>query len=61
MWAQILSVLFIIFLVWMAFRWKKANPEQFTRAAFSKSFGTMGMLALFLIIVVAVLVILAKA
>lgn len=59
-WHYIVMIAIAAFLIWTIFRHKKAAPEEYTKAAFSKSFGTMGILALALIAFIALLAILAK-
>jgi len=61
MWQQIFGVIAIIALVWIFFWFKKRNPDMFSKQAMSKSFTTVGILALALIAFVALLAILAKA
>ncbi len=58
---KILAVVAVIALVVMFVFYKKANPQLFTKEAFSKSFMTIGILALCLIAFVALLVILTRA
>lgn len=60
MWHQIFAAIAIIGLIWLFFWVKKRNPEMFSAANLSKSFGAMGVLALILIAFVAVLVLLTR-
>ncbi len=58
------SILFIIggaLLVWMGYRMIKGNPDAFSRENLSKSFTTVGVLALILIGVVALAVLVLKS
>ncbi len=57
---QILAVLGAGMLIWVIYRTIKGRPEQFSRENLSKSFSTMGFLALILIAFVAVLVFLSR-
>jgi glycerol uptake facilitator-like aquaporin len=57
---QILGLIGAALIVWVLYRNIKGRPEQFSRANLTKSFSSMGMLALFLIGFVALLVLMLK-
>lgn len=57
---QILGLLGAAMIVWVIYRNIKGRPEQFSRENLTKSFSTMGILALLLIGFVALLVYLAQ-
>lgn len=57
---QILGILGAVMLVWVLYRGVKNRPELFTKDNMSKSFTTMGVLALLLIGFVALLILLVK-
>lgn len=58
---QILAMIGAGLLVWYLVYQVKNNPAIFSRENFSKSFGTLGVLALILILFVTVLVYIARA
>lgn len=53
---QILALIGGALIIWFLYRSIKSRPEQFSRDNLSKSFSTLGMLALLLIGFVALLV-----
>jgi hypothetical protein len=53
---QIMGLLGAVFIIWILYRYIKAQPQQLSRENLSKSFGTMGGLAVLLILFVAFLV-----
>lgn len=57
---QILGLIGAALIVWVLYRNIKGRPEQFTRANLTKSFSSMGILALLLIGFVALLVLMLK-
>ncbi len=57
---QVLGLIGAAMIVWIIYRNIKGRPEQFSRENLSKSFSTMGILALLLIAFVVVLVYLAR-
>ncbi len=57
---QVLALIGAAMIVWVIYRNIKGRPEQFSRENLSKSFSTMGVLALLLIAFVALLVYLAR-
>lgn len=57
---QILGLIGAGLLIWFIYRTIKHRPEQFSRQNLSKSFTTMGYLALFLIVFVALLVLIVR-
>lgn len=58
--SKILMVVFAIFLLWMLFRFIKSNPESLSFANLNKSFMSMGLLAVGLIVFIAVVVMLLR-
>lgn len=48
-WGKILAVIIAIGLAWLTFRALRANPEMLSKENLSKSFSTMGLLALALL------------
>ena len=58
---QVLGLIGAALIVWVIYRSIKGRPEQFSRENLTKSFSSMGILALWLIGFVAVLVFLARA
>ncbi|MDP3562281.1 MAG: hypothetical protein Q8R83_08920 [Legionellaceae bacterium] len=46
--------------IWFLYRAIKGRPEQFSREKLSKSFSSMGVLGLILIVFVALLIVLAR-
>ena len=57
---QILGLVGAVLIVWVIYRSIKGRPEQFSRENLTKSFSSMGVLALLLIVFVAVLIFLTK-
>ena len=57
---QLLALIGAAMIVWVIYRNIKGRPEQFSRENLTKSFSTMGILALVLIVFVVVLVYLAR-
>ncbi len=57
---QLLGLMGAALIVWVIYRSIKGRPEQFSRDNLTKSFSTMGILALVLIAFVAVLIFLAR-
>lgn len=53
---QILGILGAVLIIWVLYRSIKNNPTVFSKENFSKSFATMGFLALILIAFIAFLV-----
>lgn len=60
MFTKILTIIGIALLIWMLYRGIKGNPEAFSRANLSKSFTTLGLLALGLIAIVSLAVMFLK-
>ncbi len=58
--SKIAAVVFGIFLIWMLFRYIKSNPESLSRENLSKSFYSMGLLGVGLIIFIAFVVMLLR-
>ena len=54
--AGLLTICGFGFLIWMMYRTIKGNPEAFSKTNLSRSFTTLGLLALILIIVVGVVI-----
>lgn len=57
---QLLGLIGAGMIIWVIYRSIKGRPDQFSRENLTKSFSTMGILALLLIGFVALLVYLAK-
>ncbi len=57
---QILALAGAGLIIWLLYRAVKGNPKQFSRENFKKSFSSMGILALLLIVFVAFLVAITK-
>jgi len=57
---QILGIVGAVLLVWILYRNVKGRPELFSSDKMSKSFTTMGVLALLLIGFIALLVLIVK-
>lgn len=57
---QILAILGACLVIWFTYRTVKGNPTAFARENITKSFGTLGILALILIIFVTFLVLLVR-
>ncbi len=53
---QVLWLVAVAFIVWALYRYVKGHPELFSRENMSKSFSSMGILALLLMVFVAFLV-----
>lgn len=49
------------FILWILYRYVRARPESLNRESLSKSFFTMGVLAIILICFVVLLIIMARA
>ena len=58
---QVLGLVGAALIVWVIYRSIKGRPEQFSRENLTKSFSSMGILALLLIGFVAILVFLTRA
>ena len=58
---QVLGLVAAGLIVWILYRAIKGRPEQFSRENLSKSFSTMGFLALILIAFIAFLVFLLRS
>lgn len=50
------SALIIGLIGWMLFRFIKGDPDAFSKANFSKSFGSMGVLAIILMCLIGIVV-----
>lgn len=57
---QVLGLVGAALIVWVIYRSIKGRPEQFSRENLTKSFSSMGVLAVILIVFVALLVFLTK-
>ncbi|MCR9191424.1 MAG: hypothetical protein NXI01_02040 [Gammaproteobacteria bacterium] len=57
---QILGLIGAGLVAWLLYRTIKSRPEQFSRENLNKSFATMGILAIALIVFVALLVLLVN-
>lgn len=58
--SKIAAVLFAAFLLWMLFKYIKSNPESLSSANLNKSFYTMGILGVGLIVFIAVIIMLLR-
>lgn len=59
--SKIAVILFAAFLIWMLYRYIKANPESLSLASLNKSFYTMGLLSIALIIFIAAIIYLLRS
>ena len=57
---QLLALIGAGLIAWLIYRAIKHNPEQFSRKNIAKSFSTMGILGLILILFVAFLVLIVR-
>lgn len=57
---QVLALVGAVLIAWVLYRAIKGQPEQFSREKMSKSFSTMGVLALLLMAFVALLVLIVR-
>ena len=57
---QIIGLIAAALIIWVLYRSIKGRPEQFSRANLTKSFSSMGVLALLLIGFVALLVLMLR-
>ena len=53
---QLLGIIGAILIIWVLYRTIKGRPDQFSKENMSKSFFSMGVLALILIVFVALLI-----
>lgn len=60
MWYQLLFLLLAIGIGWLLWRQVKGSPQAFSKDNLNKSFWTLGLLALFLIVFIAFLVMLVR-
>lgn len=60
-WMQLLVIAGAALVLWILYRGIKGNPQMYSRENISKSFSTMGVLALILIAFVAFCVVLLRA
>lgn len=58
--SKIAAIIFAAFLGWMLFRFIKSNPESLSFGNLNKSFLSMGLLAVGLIVFIAVVVMLLR-
>ena len=57
---QILGLIAAGVIIWYLYRYIRTSPEQLSKQSLSKSFSTMGILAIVLICFVALLIVLAR-
>lgn len=60
-WGKLLYVIGAALLIWLLYRQVKGNPEMFSRTNLSKSFFTLGILALLLIGFIGLLVVMLRS
>ena len=60
MWTQIFLLIVGVLIAWMLYKQIKGNPQAFSRENLSKSFYTLGILALLLIVFIAFLVMMLR-
>jgi hypothetical protein len=60
-WGKLLYVIGAALLIWLLYRQIKGNPEMFSRTNLSKSFFTLGILALLLIGFIGLLVVMLRS
>lgn len=60
-WGKILFAIGAILLIWLLYRNIKGNPQAFSRENLGKSFYTLGILALLLIVFIAFLVMIVRS
>ncbi len=60
-WTNILYLVGAAFVIWMIYRQVRNQPQMFTRANLGKSFYTMAILALILIVVVGLMIMMLRA
>lgn len=58
---QFLALVGAALIVWLLYRTIKSRPDQFSRENISKSFSSMGLLALILIVFVALLILMVRS
>jgi hypothetical protein len=58
--SKIAAIVFAAFLLWMLFKFLKANPQSLSKENLTKSFYSMGLLGVGLIVFVALLVMLLR-
>ena len=59
-WTGLLMLIAAGLLVWLGFRMVRGNPQAFSKENISKSFMTVGLLTLLLVVVVAIAVMFLK-
>lgn len=59
--SKVAAIIFAAFLCWMLFRFIKSNPESLSFSNLNKSFFSMGILAVGLIVFVGVVVVLLRS
>lgn len=59
-WAKLLYLIGGILLIWLVYRSIRRQPQAFSRENLGKSFYTLGILALILIVFIGVLVVLLR-
>ena len=61
MWTKLFFIVLSAFLIWRLFVYLRVHPEAFSKENLSRSFFTLGILALLLIGFIAVLVLVVKS
>jgi len=60
-WGKLGLLLLSIFFIWILWRYYRLNPQAFSKHNFSKSFFTMGILALILIVFIFLCILFLRA
>ena len=60
-WANLLYLAGVVLVVWVIYRLVRNRPDMFSRVNLGKSFYTMAILALILIVVVGLMIIMTRA
>ena len=60
-WGKLLAIIGAGLIIWLLFRSFKSNPEMFSKENFTKSFGSMGILGLVLIVFIGLCVLMLRA
>lgn len=58
--AKIAAIAFGAFLIWQLYKYVQANPQSLSKESLTKSFGSMGILGIALIVFISVVVMLLR-